>query len=161
MRTSRQMAPRNCRFEIHRGEFAIFPSAISNASSALLELAMDWRLLLGIAIGLAVGIISGLIGVGGGIVMVPALIFAFGMDQKMAQGTSLAMLLPPTGVLAFLKYYNEGHADLKLGLGMALGVFIGGYFGGHWAQEIPNSVLRRIFASLMVVIAIKLFLQRD
>src|SRR5438270_11243665 len=161
MRTSRQMAPRNCRFEIHRDEFAIFPSAISNASSALLELAMDWRLLLGIAIGLAVGVISGLIGVGGGIVMVPALIFAFGMDQKMAQGTSLAMLLPPTGILAFMRYYNEGQADLKLGLVMPVGVFIGGYFGGHWAQQIPNAVLRRAFAALLVVIAVKLFREKE
>ena len=121
---------------------------------------MDWRLLLGIAIGLAVGVISGLIGVGGGIVMVPALIFAFGMDQKMAQGTSLAMLLPPTGILAFMRYYNEGQADLKLGLVMAVGVFIGGYFGGHWAQQIPNAVLRRVFATLLVVIAAKLFFEK-
>ena len=122
---------------------------------------MDWRIVAGIGIGLVVGVVSGLIGVGGGIIVVPALIFAFGMDQKTAQGTSLAMLLPPTGVLAFLKYYNEGHADLKLGLFMALGVFAGGYFGGHWAQHIPNSVLRRVFASVLVVIAVKLFLQKD
>jgi uncharacterized membrane protein YfcA len=122
---------------------------------------MDWRIVAGLAIGIAVGVISGLIGVGGGIVLVPALIFAFGMDQKMAQGTSLAVLLPPTGVLAFLKYYNEGHAQLGLGLWIALGVFLGGYFGGHWAQQIPNAMLRRVFASLLVVIAIKLFLQRD
>jgi len=121
---------------------------------------MDWRLVAGIGIGIAVGIISGLIGVGGGIVMVPALIFAFGMDQKMAQGTSLAMLLPPTGILAFMRYYGEGHADLKLGLVMAAGVFIGGYFGGHWAQQIPNAILRRAFAGLLVVIAVKLFLEK-
>ena len=122
---------------------------------------MDWRIVAGLAIGVAVGVISGLIGVGGGIVLVPVLIFVFGMDQKMAQGTSLAVLLPPTGVLAFLKYYNEGHAQLGLGLWIALGVFFGGYFGGHWAQQIPNNILRRVFASVLVVIAIKLFLQRD
>ena len=121
---------------------------------------MDWRLVAGLAIGLAVGVVSGLIGVGGGIVLVPALIFLFGMDQKMAQGTSLAILLPPTGILAFMKYYREGHADLKLGLLMALGVFIGGYFGGHWAQQIPNAILRRVFASLLVVIAVRLFMEK-
>ena len=64
---------------------------------------MDWRLVAGIGLGFAVGIVSGLIGVGGGILFVPALIFLFGMDQKMAQGTSLAILLPPTGILAFMK----------------------------------------------------------
>lgn len=121
---------------------------------------MDWRLVVGLAIGLAVGVVSGLIGVGGGIVLVPALILLFGMDQKMAQGTSLAILLPPTGILAFMKYYREGHADLKLGLLMALGVFIGGYFGGHWAQQIPNAILRRVFASLLVVIAVRLFMEK-
>ena len=121
---------------------------------------MDWRIFGGIGLGIAVGIISGLIGVGGGIVMVPALILLFKMDQKLAQGTSLAMLLPPTGILAFMRYYNEGQADLKLGLVMAVGVFIGGYFGGHWAQQIPNAVLRRVFATLLVVIAAKLFFEK-
>jgi uncharacterized membrane protein YfcA len=121
---------------------------------------MDWRLIAGLGIGLVVGVVSGLIGVGGGILLVPALIFAFGMDQKMAQGTSLAILLPPTGILAFMKYYGEGHADLKLGLLMAAGVFLGGYFGGHWAQQLPNHILRRAFATLLVIIAVRLFLEK-
>jgi uncharacterized membrane protein YfcA len=122
---------------------------------------MDLRILAGIALGVGVGIISGLIGVGGGIVLVPALIFAFKMDQHMAQGTSLAMLLPPTGILAFLRYYNAGHADLKLGLFMSLGVFIGGYFGGKWAQAISGPTLRRVFAVILVATAVKLFFQKS
>ena len=121
---------------------------------------MDGRILAGLALGVIVGIVSGLIGVGGGIVLVPALIFAFKMDQHMAQGTSLAMLLPPTGILAFLRYYKAGHADLKLGMFLALGVFIGGYFGGKWAQAISGPTLRRIFAMILVATAVKLFLQK-
>ncbi|MBV8207809.1 MAG: sulfite exporter TauE/SafE family protein [Acidobacteria bacterium] len=121
---------------------------------------MELRLIAGIALGIAVGVISGLIGVGGGIVLVPALIFAFKMDQHLAQGTSLAMLLPPTGMLAFLRYYRAGHADLKLGLFLALGVFVGGYFGGKWAQDISGLTLRRIFALVLVATAVKLFFQK-
>jgi uncharacterized membrane protein YfcA len=122
---------------------------------------MDLRIAAGIALGVAVGIISGLIGVGGGIVLVPALILFFKMDQHMAQGTSLAMLLPPTGILAFLRYYRDGHADLKLGLFMAVGVFFGGYFGGKWAQSISGPTLRRVFALLLIATAVKLFFQKS
>ena len=120
---------------------------------------MDMRIAAGIGLGIAVGVISGLIGVGGGIVLVPALILAFKMDQHMAQGTSLAMLLPPTGILAFLQYHRAGQADLKLGLFLALGVCLGGYFGGLWAQALSGPTLRRIFAVLLVLAAAKLFFQ--
>ncbi|HZU23550.1 MAG TPA: TSUP family transporter [Terriglobales bacterium] len=121
---------------------------------------MDLRMAAGIALGIGVGIVSGLIGVGGGIVLVPALVFAFKMEQHMAQGTSLAMLLPPTGILAFMRYYRDGRADLKLGLVLALGVFVGGYFGGKWAQAISGPTLRRVFAVILVATAVKLFLQK-
>src|SRR4051812_20182383 len=97
-------------------------------------------------VGLIVGVFSGLLGVGGAIVLIPVLVYGFKFSQKMAQGTSLAMLLPPTGLLAFLQYYKAGNADLKLGLTMSLGVFVGGYFGGHFAQTIPQVALRKGFA---------------
>src|SRR5437763_1250123 len=105
---------------------------------------MDWRIFGGIGLGIAVGIISGLIGVGGGIVMVPALILLFRMHQTLALVTSLAMLLPPAGILAFMMYFRGGEADLKLGLFMSLGVFLGGYFGADWAQQISGPTLRRV-----------------
>ena len=121
---------------------------------------MNLWLLSGVALGIAVGIVSGLIGVGGGLVLVPALVYLFKMDQHMAQGTSLAMLLPPTGILAFLKYYQAGHVDWKLGLAIAAGVFVGGYFGGEWAQMLSAPVLRKTFAVLLVGVGIKMFLQK-
>jgi uncharacterized membrane protein YfcA len=117
-------------------------------------------IVLAIAVGVIVGIFSGLVGVGGGVLLVPILVYGFKMSQKGAQGTSLAMLLPPTGILAFLKYYQAGEADLKLGMLIAVGVVAGGYFGGQWAQWIPQSALRRGFAIFMAAVAVKMFFQK-
>jgi uncharacterized membrane protein YfcA len=111
-----------------------------------------------VVIGLAIGVISGLVGIGGGALLTPLLLYVYGMNQHKAQGTSLAMLLAPSGFLAFWKYYKAGEADLKLGLWIALGVFIGGYFGGGWAQRLSNLTLKRIFAAFLVAIAIKMFI---
>jgi hypothetical protein len=110
--------------------------------------------------GVVIGIISGLVGIGGGALLTPILIYAYHMNQHRAQGTSLAMLLLPSGILAFWKYYKAGNADLGLGLLVALGVFIGGYFGGQWAQQLSNTMLRRLFAGFLVVIAVKMFMQK-
>jgi uncharacterized protein len=114
----------------------------------------------GVLAGIVVGIFSGLLGVAGGVVLVPILLFFFKMNQKLAQGTSLAILLPPTGILAFLSYYQRGEADLKLGLAIAAGVVLGGYFGGAWAQQVPGPVLRKVFAVLLVVVAAKMFFEK-
>ena len=119
-----------------------------------------WHVIGALALGVVVGIFSGLIGVGGGIILIPALIYLFAMDQHLAQGTSLAMLLPPTGILAFMEYYKEGKVNWQLGLIIAAGVFLGGYFGGAWAQKISETALRRIFAIAMIATAAKMFLQK-
>lgn len=118
------------------------------------------RIIVGILVGVAVGIFSGLVGIGGGVILVPILAYGFGMPQETAQGTTLALLLPPTGLLAFWQYYRAGHADLKLGLLLALGIFFGGYFGGRWAQHISTGGLRKIFAVVLVGIAVKMFFER-
>lgn len=110
-----------------------------------------------ILIGIGIGIISGLVGIGGGALLTPLLIYLYGMNQHKAQGTSLAMLLAPSGFLAFWKYYRAGEADLKLGLWIALGVFLGGYVGGGWAQRLSNLTLKRIFAAFLILIAAKMF----
>lgn len=108
----------------------------------------------GLLIGVIVGIVSGLVGIGGGVLLIPILLYFFGMTQSEAQGTSLAILLPPTGLLAFWQYYRAGNANLKLGLIIALGVFLGGWLGGGWAQHLSNLALRRIFAVCLIVIAV-------
>jgi uncharacterized membrane protein YfcA len=119
-----------------------------------------WMVVAAISAGLVVGIFSGLVGVGGGILLIPILVYGFKFNQKLAQGTSLAMLLPPTGLLAFLEYYRAGNAKLGLGLLMSLGVFLGGFAGGKWAQAIPQAGLRKGFAVFLVIIAVKMFFQK-
>src|SRR5271169_1937049 len=116
--------------------------------------------LLSLAIGVLIGTLSGMIGLGGAIFLIPILVYGYGMDQKGAQGTSIATLLLPIGALAFWKYYNAGHVDVKLAAIMAIGFFVGGYFGGSWAQLMPNLLLRRVFAVCLAGIAVKMFVQK-
>ncbi len=114
----------------------------------------------GLLAGFVVGIYSGLLGVAGGVVLIPLLLYGFKMEQKLAQGTSLAILLPPTGLLAFIQYYRRGEADLKLGLIIAAGIVVGGWLGGAWAQFLSGAFLRKIFAVLLVAVAVKMFFQK-
>src|SRR3974390_1028621 len=118
------------------------------------------NLLVSVAVGGMIGVVSGMIGLGGAIFLIPILVYGYGMDQKTAQGTSVATLLLPIGALAFWKYYNAGHVDIKLAALLALGFFIGGYFGGSLAQLATGLQLRRIFAVCLVGIAVKMFLQK-
>ncbi len=114
----------------------------------------------GTLIGIAAGILAGLVGVGGGIIIVPALVYFFGMDQHMAQGTSLAVLLPPTGLFAFIQYYRAGHVDVKMAALIIVGLLIGGWLGGGWAQQISGPALRKGFAVMMMLAAVKMFFQK-
>jgi hypothetical protein len=103
-------------------------------------------------VGLVVGMVSGVVGIGGGILFVPALVWLAGMDQHRAQGTSLGALLAPVGILAFLEYYRKGNADLRVAALLAAGFLVGGYFGAVGAQHIPEIWLRRIFAVTLIAV---------
>jgi uncharacterized membrane protein YfcA len=116
--------------------------------------------LLYILLGLVVGALSGVVGIGGGILIVPALVYLFHMSQHKAQGTSLGALLAPIGALAFWEYYKAGNADLKVALLIGLGFIVGGYFGGLWAQHLPEVALRRAFGILLAIIGIRLLFGR-
>jgi hypothetical protein len=118
---------------------------------------MTWTILL---VGLVVGIISGVVGIGGGILFVPALIWLLGMDQHKAQGTSLGALLAPVGIFAFMEYYRKGNADLRVGLLLAAGFLLGGYFGAVIAQYIPELWLRRIFAIALLAVGGRMWFSR-
>jgi uncharacterized protein len=118
---------------------------------------MTWQILL---LGFAVGILSGIIGIGGGVVLIPALIWLLGMTQRKAQGTSLAALLLPVGIFAFWTYYREGNADLKVGLLVAAGFAVGGLFGGWGAQYVPELWLRRIFAVVLISLGARMLLTK-
>jgi len=111
-------------------------------------------------IGVLVGTFSGMIGLGGAVFLIPILVYGYGMDQKSAQGTSIATLLLPIGALAFWKYYSAGHVDIRLAALLAVGFFVGGYFGGSVAQLATSFQLRRIFAVCLAGIAVKMFIQR-
>jgi uncharacterized membrane protein YfcA len=114
---------------------------------------MTWQILL---LGFVVGVVSGVIGIGGGIILIPALIWVLGMTQRKAQGTSLAALLLPVGIFAFWTYYRDGNADLRVGLLIAAGFAVGGLFGGFGAQYIPELWLRRIFAVVLISLGAKM-----
>lgn len=109
------------------------------------------------ALGVVIGVVSGLVGIGGGALLIPALVVFYGMSQIKAQGTSLATLLLPIGIFAFWEYYKAGNVDLKLALLVAAGFAVGGWAGGAWAQHLPALVLRRVFAGLLVAIAAKMW----
>jgi uncharacterized membrane protein YfcA len=111
------------------------------------EARVTWTLLL---IGLVVGMVSGVVGIGGGILFVPALVWLAGMGQHRAQGTSLGALLAPVGIFAFLEYYRKGNADVRVAALLAAGFLVGGYFGAVGAQHIPEVWLRRIFALTLI-----------
>ena len=118
---------------------------------------MNWMILL---VGLLVGMLSGVIGIGGGILFVPALVWLTGMSQHKAQGTSLGALLAPVGILAFMEYYRNGNADLKVALLLAAGFLVGGYFGAVGAQHIPDLWLRRIFAIALIAVGGQMLISR-
>jgi uncharacterized membrane protein YfcA len=118
---------------------------------------MSWLILL---IGVVVGMFSGVVGIGGGILFVPALVWLLGMNQYKAQGTSLGALLAPVGILAFMEYYRRGHADIRVAALLAVGFLVGGYFGAIGAQQIPEVWLRRVFAVTLVAVGGRMFFTR-
>jgi uncharacterized membrane protein YfcA len=108
-------------------------------------------------LGLTAGAISGLLGIGGAIVIIPALVFIFGFSQKMAQGTTLLLMVPPIGLLAALQYYRGGNIDLKAGAIIAALFFVGGFFGAKLADLIDPALMRKIFAVCLAGISVKMF----
>jgi uncharacterized protein len=109
-----------------------------------------------VLIGLAAGILSGLVGVGGGIIVVPALVFFLGFSQYQAQGTSLGLLLLPVGILAVLSYYNKGHIDIRVVAIMAIAFVIGGWLGSRLALTISELMVKRVFAVILFYTAFKM-----
>jgi uncharacterized membrane protein YfcA len=116
-------------------------------------------LVLFILTGLFAGVLSGLFGIGGGLVIVPALVFFARMPIQAATGTSLGALVLPAGLLGALVYYRAANLNVRAALLIALGLFVGGYFGAHIAQEIKSATLTRLFAVFLVVVAVRLWFE--
>ncbi|MFY8128394.1 MAG: sulfite exporter TauE/SafE family protein [Chitinophagaceae bacterium] len=112
-------------------------------------------------IGFFSGMLSGLVGVGGGIIIVPCLVFFLALTQKQAQGTSLAVLTLPVVFLGMWQYYKNGHIDFKIVVLLAIGFVIGGYFGGKIANKISDDLLKKIFGVVLLLIAIRMLFFDD
>jgi uncharacterized protein len=108
-------------------------------------------------LGLGVGVLVGLLGIGGGVVLVPAMVYLLGMDQHLAQGTSLFILLPPIGLGALREYWKQGQVDLRAGILCALGILFGAFGGSLVALPMPSRNLKGLFGCFLVVSAILLW----
>ncbi len=113
-----------------------------------------------VLIGLAAGILSGFAGVGGGVIIIPALIMLLGMSQFEAQGTSLAMMIPPIGILAAINYYKDGYINWKYALILAIFFVVGGYLGSKLALSISQSMVKKSFAVFIILIGVKMFFDK-
>lgn len=111
-------------------------------------------------LGLFAGTLSGVIGIGGGVIIVPALIFMFGFTQHQAQGTTLALLVPPIGLLAALSYFKCGFVDIKAAAIICAGFFIGGLIGAKFAVNLSEGILQKIFGCAVVLIGIYMIVKR-
>jgi uncharacterized protein len=116
--------------------------------------------LLYILLGLIAGILSGIIGIGGGVIIVPALVFLFGFSQHQAQGTTLALLVPPIGLPAAWAYFKHGNVNFEVAMLVCVGFFLGGFFGAKLATGLSNVTLERVFGVAMLVIALKMLLAK-
>jgi uncharacterized membrane protein YfcA len=118
------------------------------------------EILMYVLLGVVAGIFSGLIGIGGGIIIIPALVFLFGLSQHQAQGTTLALLVPPIGLLAAWIYYSKGYVDLKIAGLICIGFFVGGLLGAKLAVGLSNPVLEKLFGIALFLISLKMLFAR-
>ncbi len=113
-----------------------------------------------ILLGLVAGLLSGLIGIGGGVIIVPALLFLFGFSQHQAQGTTLALMVPPIGLPAAWTYYKQGNVNFEVALLICAGFFLGGFIGARFATGLSNVALERIFGVAMLLIGVKMLVAK-
>jgi len=117
-------------------------------------------LLILIVIGIITGVMAGMLGIGGAIIMIPALVFIMGISQQTAQGTSLAVMLPPIGIIAAYNYYKAGHVNIMFAVVLAICFLVGSYFGSKLALTIPQNILKKIFGVLLLLVAAKMLLSK-
>jgi len=121
---------------------------------------MDFTtLILLLMIGLLAGISSGFVGIGGGLIIVPALVFGLGLGQHMAQGTSLAMMIPPIGIFAVYSYYKAGEVNFGFAAVLAVAFVLGAWLGSKWALKLNPSIVRLVFGVFMIIAATRLIMK--
>ena len=114
-----------------------------------------------VIIGLMTGVFGGTFGVGGAVLMIPALVYFLGVDQHTAQGTSLAVMLPPIGLFAAYNYYKAGQVNIWYAVIIAVSFLIGGYFGSKIALNLPEAMMKKIFGIFLLLIALNLIFGRQ
>jgi uncharacterized membrane protein YfcA len=114
--------------------------------------------LLYVILGIVAGIFSGIFGIGGGTILIPALVFLFGLTQHQAQGTTLAIMVPPIGLLAALRYYYSGNVKLGMAGFICLGFFFGGLIGAHLIQNLSDPLLKKLFGIFLLFVSIRMIL---
>ncbi len=114
--------------------------------------------LLYIGLGLVAGIFGGAFGIGGGTILIPALVYLFGLTQHQAQGTTLAIMVPPIGLLAAMRYYYAGNVKLGIAAFICLGFFIGGLIGANLVQSVPEPLLKKMFGVFLLFVAVNMIL---
>jgi uncharacterized protein len=117
-------------------------------------------LLILIVVGLITGAASGFLGIGGGLILIPALVYFMGFGQHEAIGTSLAVMLPPIGLFAAYNYYKAGQVNLQYALILAVAFMVGSYFTSKLALKVPEDTLRKVFSIFLIVIAVKMFFSK-
>jgi len=109
-----------------------------------------------IILGVIAGLLSGMLGIGGGLVLIPALVFFFGLTQLQAQGTTLALMVPPIGLLAAIRYYQCGNVKLGMAGFICLGFFVGGLLGANLVQNLPEPLIRKTFALFLLFVSLRM-----
>jgi len=113
-----------------------------------------------VVIGLMAGVFGGMFGIGGAIIMIPALVYFLGADQQLAQGTSVAIMLPPIGLFAAYNYYKAGQVNILWAVIIAVSFMAGGYFGSKIALALPENLLRKLFGVLLIILALRMIFMK-
>lgn len=113
-----------------------------------------------IGLGLVAGIFGGMFGIGGGIILIPALVYILGFTQHQAQGTTLAIMVPPIGLLAALRYYYNGNVKLGVAAFICVGFFVGGLIGAHVVEHFPDPLLKKLFGVFLLFISLNMILTK-
>jgi len=113
-----------------------------------------------IVVGALVGVFGGVLGLGGGAILIPILVYIFKMTQHQAQGTTLAAMVPPIGLLAAIRYYQAGHINIKIAVLIAARFFIGGYFGGGLAQRVSELMLKKMFGIFLATVGLYMYFSK-
>jgi uncharacterized membrane protein YfcA len=113
-----------------------------------------------LTLGLVAGVLGGLFGLGGGIIIIPALVLIFGMSQHLAQGTTLALMVPPIGLLAAWTYYKQGYVDVKVAALICAGFFLGGLLGAKFAVGLSDRTLQKVFGSMLLLVSMRMIFSK-